>query len=1245
MNTISQIVKLSPGYKSAVNVENDLDNYDKVSSYIPTDVGARCLVSAAKALNPECKERSFLITGTYGTGKSHLALILCHLFKNAGIDVHLNPVMEKIKHKWQDRYDEVCKYRGIEDKPFVLVTLYQDEGSINDALLRKLDETLSYLKIHDLLPDTVFAAALKRIENIKLKHPDALKDLKKAIDEEGLISIEDVERRLKNYEKEAFEIFLRLHPRFSHGAKFHINQDMKASEVYVSVAKKLKEKGFAGIVVLWDEFGRYLERSLETPKGNEALELQEFAEACNDSYLHKAGIKLFTFLIAHREMQEYLGLVNARITHWRSEEEKAAFRLDIQKIQKRFHSEIRMKSNDTEIFDLIDHVTIQQKEHPLWGNIKSKGIFDIWAEKCVDAKIFSAFDKATIIKTIVEGAYPLHPVTTCCLPKLSEKVAQNERTLFQFLCKNEPKSVSEFIKKPIEEANGKLNVITPDLLLDYFIEEAKRSDKTKTVTKEYINAEKLLVSFPNIQKKIAKTIAVLNMASDDRITLPATPEFIAFSVDERLETISDALESMSSKNNGERILVRSSVDGSYRFYGAGVIDIEDEIEKLINERATIVSPVKLLDRTESAGTDNLWDKIGLPVSIEPKSYNDDLRMNRMIEIKPIDLKGLEGFKGIENDGVQDGLLLTVLCESELEIKKAFELVNGDKLKDSRILTAIPKIPINFSYFVSKYDALNRLQQERKDIFGPGAPYEGEWTNEFEDCLALLKKALIPLMNPEKSMLEFYVSGELKKGISSQTRLENMATEMMRESFPSTPLVLREELKKTDGNDTFKKHRKPVIDNIFREDGPEALAKEVNAPVKSVIEAILKANNILVKRQGTWILEKPSDNQNMTKVWSAIEDFVLSCNMPGKPISQIVQLLLSPPFGIRKRSIPVLLACPLRKYILRGNVTLKDRDLPFNKIDSDVIEAIVANPERHTIIYAEVGVGQKAIVDGMCKVFEMEPSGELGEKIVSLREKMISWWQGLPNYARKTFDISDGAKKTKERIFIPLSADGGDAKRIYFENLPESLDIDNIGAMSYDTLFKQIKDRFIPIKKEFEKTTIKLNDKILDVFKEVFGSSKGDDSIKSVTKWHKELCDKGDLIANGDAGRLLEACRLLKEKKDENILVDIASQITGTRPENWHSSIIIGEFKGQLKNIKKTVEEQPTSPTVGTDYVLITLVVDGKTVTRKFKRATSISQIGKSMANMINEAINGLGPSLSEEEKFTVLSDVLKEHLK
>jgi hypothetical protein len=1194
----------------------------------------------AKALNPECKERSFLITGTYGTGKSHLALIICNLFRSKGIGSQLSPVMEKMAHKWPERYELIRQYRSeIEDKPFVIVNLYQDEGRINDALLRELDKVLSLINLHDLLPDTVFTAALKRIEDIRLRYPDALKTFKKVIDDEGLVSIEDFERRLKNYEKKAFETFLFLHPRFSQGAQFFPHQDMKAADVYLSTAKRLKEKGVGGIIVLWDEFGRYLERSLEDPRGNEALELQEFAEACNDSYLKES--KIFFFLIAHREMQEYLELVNSKIVLWKSEAERKAFTNDIQKIQKRFHSEIRMKANDTEIYDLIDNVIIQVKENPLWTDIKRKGLFDLWADKSVDAKIFPEFNRTKILGTIIEGAYPLHPVTTCCLPKLSEKVAQNERTLFQFLCKDEPNSVYEFINNPIEDNDGKLSIITLDKLMDYFKEEAKKSDRARKAMKEYLNAERMLVSAPDIQKKIAKGIAVLNIVSDKPNT---TPEFIAFSLNERLENVSEAIRIMSSKNNGERILVRSSVDGTYRFYGAGIIDIEEEIERIVNERGAVTSPTRILDWSETHDEDNLWNKLGIPNYIEPKAYNDDYRMNRKIPIRPIDIKGLENFRGFTGDSAQDGVLLLTLYETELEIKNSMEILNGDYLRDPRVLVAIPKQSINFSYLVRKFDALKRLRNDRKEIFGEGGSYEDEWIYKNEECLELLRNLFSPLVNPEKNLLDLYWRGE-KRNIVSKARLETLATEIMREAYPYTPRVLRDELIRVDGNDTFKKHRKPVIDNILREDGPEALAREVNAPVKSVIDSVLKANNILVRKKGNWIIEKPLDDVNMSKIWDSVDDFILSCTTPGKPVSHLIKILISPPFGIRKRSIPVILAVPLRKYVLRGNITLKEKELPFSKIDSELVESVVANPEKYTMIYAEVGESQKVVADGMCKVYGIEYSGELGEKIVSLREKIVSWWEGLSIYARNAGDISQEAKDLKEKVFIPLSKEESDIKSVIFDKMPELINLEDLSRIPYEKIKAKIYEKVGNVKKEFESATENLNKKILNCFKEVFAVDKKDnDPVKVVTDWHKELGEKGSLITSGDAGKLLEACRLLREKKDKNCLVDLVTQITGSKPENWPSNTVIDEFKGQLKTIKKTIEEPIASP-AGRDYISITLTVDGKIITRQFKKAESISQIGKSMANLINDAITGLGPALPEEEKFTVLIEVLKDLLK
>jgi hypothetical protein len=229
--------------------------------------------------------------------------------------------------------------------------------------------------------------------------------------------------------------------------------------------------------------------------------------------------------------------------------------------------------------------------------------------------------------------------------------------------------------------------------------------------------------------------------------------------------------------------------------------------------------------------------------------------------------------------------------------------------------------------------------------------------------------------------------------------------------------------------------------------------------------------------------------------------------------------------------------------------------------------------------------------------------------------------------------------------VPLAAEGADVNRIFFEKIPEAIGLDDLASMSYETIKEKIYGKVRKVKEEFEKVTDNQKGKILSGFKEVFGSDKENDPIRALTNWHKELKEKGDVIINGDAGKLLIAIRQLKEKKDEGILIDLVTQITGNKPADWSGDTLLDELKGQLKNIKKTIEGNKTSVPMDKDSISISLTIDGKKIERQFKKTISISDNGKAMANMINEAIRGIGRSLTEEERFTVLIEVLKEHLK
>lgn len=43
MKTLTELVKLSPGFNTAVSLQTDLKNDDKVSAYIPTDMAGEVL--------------------------------------------------------------------------------------------------------------------------------------------------------------------------------------------------------------------------------------------------------------------------------------------------------------------------------------------------------------------------------------------------------------------------------------------------------------------------------------------------------------------------------------------------------------------------------------------------------------------------------------------------------------------------------------------------------------------------------------------------------------------------------------------------------------------------------------------------------------------------------------------------------------------------------------------------------------------------------------------------------------------------------------------------------------------------------------------------------------------------------------------------------------------------------------------------------------------------------------------------
>ncbi len=109
---------------------------------------------------------------------------------------------------------------------------------------------------------------------------------------------------------------------------------------------------------------------------------------------------------------------------------------------------------------------------------------------------------------IIYDCYPLHPVSTFILPRLSERIAQNERTLFTFLSADGNSTLPSFLKN---HNSGSFEVITPDIIYDYFEPLLRKEIYSGNLHSTYILTTQILENFSpdSIESKIIKTISLI----------------------------------------------------------------------------------------------------------------------------------------------------------------------------------------------------------------------------------------------------------------------------------------------------------------------------------------------------------------------------------------------------------------------------------------------------------------------------------------------------------------------------------------------------------------------------------------------------------------------------------------------------------------------------------------------------------------------------------------------------------------
>lgn len=428
-------------FKNSFNIKYDITSGNIIDKYYATSAHAELLKNVLQGVLHEKSLNAHIAFGAYGTGKSYLSSIIGQLLSKKidgkqlkKLTSYFNDIDSKVVELLNQNYKNKRKY--------LMILLNGDEGNIDDVLINKLRVAIDEANLIVQFPG--YADEIVKIQKMWSDHYPksfaAFVDHVHSID--SSLTIKEYINRIQNNDRELLIDFTEFYKVVTSGATINISQNLDVVEVYDYVCRQLDDLGY-GVLVIHDEFGRYLEQLDEQSVRPFMAKMQNMAELAN------AGLTNLTLIfVAHKPISQYFNSYEDSIKN------------EFGKIEKRFG--LYSIKNDYSTFIKITSKYLHGMEY----NAPKKYI-DYNNEHLFKYRIFNnILSDLEVSKGIIEGCYPLHPLTIFLLPQLSRVFGQNERTLFTFLTDI--------------QLEGK-TIYNPSRLVDYFFIGA---DKKELDTKE-----------------------------------------------------------------------------------------------------------------------------------------------------------------------------------------------------------------------------------------------------------------------------------------------------------------------------------------------------------------------------------------------------------------------------------------------------------------------------------------------------------------------------------------------------------------------------------------------------------------------------------------------------------------------------------------------------------------------------------------------------------------------------------------
>lgn len=724
--------------------------------------------------------------------------------------------------------------------------------------------------------------------------------------------------------------------------------------------RKAALKDGKGLVVIIDEFGKFLEYASKNKAIDELFLLQQISEwANNDSN------ETYFIITLHQNFSSY------------GKDLSSQDKLEWEKVKGRF----------------VDLVFNEPVEQLIYFAGKKLSEFNI--PKKLEAKfkaLIGLIKKSKLVshnksvsKELSQSIYPLDWLSANVLVNSLQRYGQNERSLFSFLNDETNYSIKN-VKKNFYSVSNVFDYLVNTLPTEINSSDNPHRAQWLTTFRALEKAELIFEERFEIVSDLIKTIGLVNIFS--KVGGKFDEEFI---IEYFKLTRGESVDEILAKLKKAGIIRFYKHSNKINFLEGTDIDLEQELISINKEI-----------NTDFSLSNEILNRIDFPVLLV-KKYSFITGTKRFFEFRVLD--SLQEISSSE--GAIDGFINLVFNEDDFNsIKK-----KSSKFNDNVFLLYQNTSQIKEEVLmIMKFDKLLEKHQLDKNALKL-------LSDEREYHLQYLQNLVVSQMfNNDKNV---WIHNGETKSLNSKHELYEWLTSICFEIYSKTPVFNNELINREFISTPINVARKKLLRSIILNEQVKGLGfpKDKFPPEKAIFISLLGITKIHKKNKiGYYELSKPNKGSSLSGLWEESENFLKSTISNKRNLNEFYEILKKKPYKLKKGLIdfwiPMFLLSKKEDYAL---FHINGGFIPF--ISEDTIDLIHKKPQDFLIKSYDVSGLKVNLLETYKELVQIGDSKNKGTQstFLSIFGNFLRFQRGLNQYTLKTSKLSTKAIKLREAI--------------------------------------------------------------------------------------------------------------------------------------------------------------------------------------------------------------------------------------